>query len=80
MSTCSEEDEELEVETDKEDNEVENMNAELESINLINVRADKVEQEQLKDSHKFLEKAHMSVFSTHHGRYKMIARLSSRCY
>jgi hypothetical protein len=30
--------------------------------------------------HKFLEKAHMSVFSAHQGRDKMIARLSSRCY
>ena len=56
VSTCSEEDEEVEVEvdTDNEDKEKDNenveMNVELESINFISVRADKVELEQLKDS------------------------------
>ena len=30
--------------------------------------------------HKFLEKTHMSVFSAHQGRDKIIAWLSSRCY
>jgi hypothetical protein len=53
VSTCSEEDEEVEVEVDIDNENKENknvdveMNVELEPINIISVRAQKVELEQL---------------------------------